>query len=255
MKTIYSALVIIFSQFISSVLFAQNNSSNENFLNIEGTVVETKDPKNPVKVGLSGAKMILMDKNYKIILSKYSNKEGKFSLQAMPNTQYFVVAEKKGYGSKRISVTTAATFDAAQDQITIELLKTTGKEDDRSAYLQKVVDEANDLNSEKPVSSSSQNSEPSSASSSADKSVVFKIQFGKFTNPAPVKFFASLQDVEIYREDGLIVYAIGNYRTLFEANTAMNELKAKGFKDSFVVAYLDGKKISNNEAAALAPKQ
>lgn len=265
MKRVQSFFCILILVFNIVSVFAQKNANTEIFLNIEGTVVENKNPVD-IKAGIAGAKVILMDKNYKIILSKYTNKQGKFSLQALPNTQYFVIAEKKEYASKRISVTTAATFDASQDQIAIPLYKSKEKEDDRTEYLQKVVSDANDLpnknsNTKTTTASNTKNETTSNTSTknnsapAANANVVFKIQFGKFANPAPVKFFAQLQGVEIFREEGFIVYTIGNYRTLFEANAALNEIKAKGYSGSFVTAYLDNQKISTTDAAAIAPKR
>jgi hypothetical protein len=79
--------------------------------------------------------------------------------------------------------------------------------------------------------------------------LVFKIQIGAFKNPLPASTFSGLQPLsgETTRP-GWIRYCVGMFRTFEPANAVKNEIKKTGYKDAFVVAYYNGKRIDLNDA-------
>lgn len=54
--------------------------------------------------------------------------------------------------------------------------------------------------------------------------------------------------IEVVREGGYYKYQVRNFASLKDANRLQQQLKTKGFKDSFVVAYQGGTKMSLNQA-------
>ncbi len=56
-------------------------------------------------------------------------------------------------------------------------------------------------------------------------------------------------DEEIFKEynesDGLYRYSIGNFSTYTGAVKVRNKIRARGFRDAFVVGYKDGKRIKD----------
>lgn len=63
-----------------------------------------------------------------------------------------------------------------------------------------------------------------------------------------------LEHVYSYEHDGLIKYTWGRTRLPLEAARLQREMRRNGFRDAFVVAYYDGKRISPAEANKLRRK-
>jgi N-acetylmuramoyl-L-alanine amidase len=82
---------------------------------------------------------------------------------------------------------------------------------------------------------------------------VFKVQFYMSDSKlSPVAGeFKGLKDVTWYRHQGSYKYTIGNEKTPEEAQKLIKTLTDKGFKDSFVVAFLNGERITIDEARRL----
>ena len=84
--------------------------------------------------------------------------------------------------------------------------------------------------------------------------VVFKIQLGAFKNEVPLEIVnqflkISKLGVENHKDiNGLTIYTAGDFKTYNEAINIKQEIIANNFKDAFVVAYRNGKKISMDEA-------
>ncbi len=82
---------------------------------------------------------------------------------------------------------------------------------------------------------------------------VFRVQFymsdSKLSPEA--REFKGLKDVSSYRHQGKYKYTIGNETTPENAQKLIKELAAKGFKDSFVVAFRNGERITIDEARRL----
>ncbi|MCX6276091.1 MAG: hypothetical protein NTV09_12885 [Bacteroidetes bacterium] len=85
--------------------------------------------------------------------------------------------------------------------------------------------------------------------------LVFKVQIGAFRKPLPDNTFKNLQPLsgETTRP-GWIRYCLGLFRTFEPANLLKKEVRSMGYKDAFVVAYYNGKRIPLYDAYALISK-
>ncbi len=79
--------------------------------------------------------------------------------------------------------------------------------------------------------------------------LVFKVQISAFQKPINSNSFNGLKPLtgESTRP-GWIRYCVGLFKTFEPANMVKREIQKIGYKDAFVVAYLNGKRISLNEA-------
>ncbi len=80
----------------------------------------------------------------------------------------------------------------------------------------------------------------------------FKVQIGAFRAPVSGDAFRGLQPVT-YEDgpNGWLRYTAGLFQTFESANLAKKEIRAMGYRDAFVVAYRDGKRISIYDAGLL----
>jgi N-acetylmuramoyl-L-alanine amidase len=84
--------------------------------------------------------------------------------------------------------------------------------------------------------------------------IYFRIQFASYKNSRHFnsKKFKDLPDIRNYSQDGIVKYTTGNTTSYLEALTLLKEVKEhKKIKDAFVVAFLDEKRISIEEALKL----
>jgi N-acetylmuramoyl-L-alanine amidase len=83
--------------------------------------------------------------------------------------------------------------------------------------------------------------------------VSFRVQV--YTSPKEIpltsKRFSGLRDVRMYRHQGMYKYTTGNESTPDAAFSLLSQVKKKGFRDAFVVAFSDGQRISMEKARAL----
>jgi N-acetylmuramoyl-L-alanine amidase len=82
---------------------------------------------------------------------------------------------------------------------------------------------------------------------------IFKVQIATTSDQLELipDNFRGLKDVEVYEAGGLYRYTVGKATSFSEAASIREELKEKGYIDAFVVAFLDGKRISVGEATRL----
>lgn len=82
--------------------------------------------------------------------------------------------------------------------------------------------------------------------------LVFKVQIGAFRNPIPQDHFKGFSPIMGEKtSSGLTRYTAGLFKEFNVANSAKTEIRSIGYQDAFVVAYLNGKRISINEARAM----
>ncbi len=83
-----------------------------------------------------------------------------------------------------------------------------------------------------------------------EQSVVFKVQFlvSKSIHNSIADEFKGLKSVDHYFHDGLYKYTYGNEKSQEAASALVKELKRIGFKDCFVIAFFNNKRISLSEA-------
>ena len=82
---------------------------------------------------------------------------------------------------------------------------------------------------------------------------IYKIQIGLGDTKLELvpQNFKGLSDVEFYQDGKLYKYTWGNFNSVQEATKALPGIKAKGFKDAFVIAFYKGERISLTKAAEI----
>jgi hypothetical protein len=80
--------------------------------------------------------------------------------------------------------------------------------------------------------------------------LVFKIQVLSMVCPLPLNYnvFKGCEKVEQYINQGVFKYTIGEFKTMKEAQAAMPGIREKGFRDAFLVSYVNDKQVSIFEA-------
>ncbi len=79
--------------------------------------------------------------------------------------------------------------------------------------------------------------------------IVFKVQIGAFRKPVPVETFSDMTPVTGETVgNGLVRYTAGLFTGFDHAATAKELVRDRGYRDAFVVAYRDGKRIPLGEA-------
>ena len=89
-----------------------------------------------------------------------------------------------------------------------------------------------------------------------EKEIKYRVQFASYKKEKSLDFrkFRGLQDIRMYEHGGLYKYTTGDFDTLDEAQELKKELKQQGYKDIFVVAFLDQERISLEEAKTISNK-
>ena len=102
---------------------------------------------------------------------------------------------------------------------------------------------SNTVTNEKPASSD----KPATISS---KDTFFTVQFSTLDKKVPVtdKAFKGVKDVEVYEYNGAYRYTSGRFTTKAEAITRQNEVRNLGFKDAFVIAFINGERGTVKQA-------
>ncbi len=82
--------------------------------------------------------------------------------------------------------------------------------------------------------------------------LVYKVQIGAFKKPIPQAAFKGLQPIAgETTTKGFTRYTAGIFKELDKANNAKNRVHKIGYRDAFVVAFYNGKRISLKQAEAL----
>ncbi len=91
------------------------------------------------------------------------------------------------------------------------------------------------------------------AAAVVEDEIVFGVQFtsSSVKKPASASSFQSLQDVWSYYQSGLYKYVSGKFETIDDAVSHLTIVRSKGFSDAFVVAFVNGKRITPQEAVRL----
>ena len=82
--------------------------------------------------------------------------------------------------------------------------------------------------------------------------LVYKVQIGAFRNPIPQETFKGFAPITgETTASGLTRYTAGYFEAFANANTAKTEIRTLGYSDAFVVAYLNGERISIAQARSI----
>ncbi len=83
------------------------------------------------------------------------------------------------------------------------------------------------------------------------KGLVYRVQVGVFRNPVPDYFYREFTPVTGESlNNGLTAYLTGFFEGLNSARSVRDQIRGLGYKDAFIVAYCDGQRITNAQAAA-----
>ena len=81
------------------------------------------------------------------------------------------------------------------------------------------------------------------------KGVVYKVQVGAFRNALPTEAFSDMTPVMgEHAGNGLVRYTAGMFTSADAASKAGGKVRARGYRDAFVVAYMDGKRVPLRDA-------
>jgi len=82
---------------------------------------------------------------------------------------------------------------------------------------------------------------------------VFKVQFATSSKKLELlpQNFKGIKNVEIYKSGGLYRYVVGKETNMNDANELQLQVRNKGYKDAFIIAFLKGKRISISQALKL----
>ena len=87
------------------------------------------------------------------------------------------------------------------------------------------------------------------------KGIYFMVQVGAFKNAIPQDIFKGITPVTGEKTpQGVIRYSAGMFKTFESCNYAKNIIRGMGYGDAFVVAYVDGKRVSLQDALAILAK-
>ncbi|MDG1475683.1 MAG: N-acetylmuramoyl-L-alanine amidase [Vicingaceae bacterium] len=82
---------------------------------------------------------------------------------------------------------------------------------------------------------------------------VFKVQFATSSKKLELlpQNFKGIKNVEIYKAGGLCRYVVGKETNMNDANELQLQVRNKGYKDAFIIAFLKGERISISQALKL----
>ncbi len=84
---------------------------------------------------------------------------------------------------------------------------------------------------------------------SNNKKAYFGVQFSTFYKKLDLKTsFKEMDDVWYYKQNNAYKYVSGKYTSFSEAMKQMKKIRKGKYKDAFVVAFVDGKRVSRAEA-------
>jgi hypothetical protein len=79
--------------------------------------------------------------------------------------------------------------------------------------------------------------------------LIFQVQVGAYRNPIPQDLFGPYAPIMGQKLDnGITRYRAGLFKKYGEAIQARNEIRTKGYSDAFVVVYVDGEKLTGEQA-------
>lgn len=91
---------------------------------------------------------------------------------------------------------------------------------------------------------------------SAEEGIVFKVQILTTSSRIPTNSerFNGIKNIEEHKADGLFKYTVGKEKSFADARKIQDEVKEKGFKSAFVVAFNSGERINLQDALNLVNK-
>lgn len=86
--------------------------------------------------------------------------------------------------------------------------------------------------------------------SSVKGDTYFSVQFSTLNKKVPVndKVFKGIKEVEVYEYNGAYRYVSGHFLTKAEAVARQNEVRNLGYKDAFIIAFVNGERATVKQA-------
>jgi hypothetical protein len=87
--------------------------------------------------------------------------------------------------------------------------------------------------------------------------LVYRVQLGAFSKPKTYDAFGGISPVAFIQVNGstLVKYYAGLFYSLNGVTAALSQIRAKGFPDAFIVAFLDGQLITTEKAREIEFEQ
>jgi hypothetical protein len=86
--------------------------------------------------------------------------------------------------------------------------------------------------------------------------LVYKVQIGAFKYPISDELFSDMTPISGETlGNGMVRYMAGMFTQYTNADAAKQQVRDRGYRDAFVVAYMDGKRISLSEARTVGGQQ
>ena len=84
----------------------------------------------------------------------------------------------------------------------------------------------------------------------------FTVQFSTLNKKVPItdKAFKGIEDVSVYEYNGAYRYVSGHFSTKAEAVVRQTELRNLGYKDAFIIAFVNGERASVKQAEEVLKK-
>jgi len=117
----------------------------------------------------------------------------------------------------------------------------------------KEYDAENHTESGSTVSDKASKNKPATIDS---KDTFFTVQFSTLDKKVPTndKAFKGVKDVEVYEYNGAYRYTSGRFTSKAEAVARQNEVRNLGFKDAFVIAFINGERGTVKQAEEVLKK-
>ena len=103
----------------------------------------------------------------------------------------------------------------------------------------------------KPVANETQTEEEKpSSSNTSSKEAYFTVQFATVNKKVPVtdRAFKKIKEVEVYQYNGAYRYTSGRFKNKADAVKRQNEVRDLGYKDAFIIAFVNGERASLKQA-------
>lgn len=93
------------------------------------------------------------------------------------------------------------------------------------------------------------NDQPQANDDNADEGAFFGVQFSTSVKKVDIKTeFKDMKDVWYYQQNNTYRYVSGKYKTNYEAIKEMKKVRKGKYNDAFVVAFINGKRVTRAEA-------
>jgi len=101
-----------------------------------------------------------------------------------------------------------------------------------------------------PTNPAPQNQNTPAAKETARNTIVYKVQFATFPQDLPLtdKRFKNVENAGKYFHNGMYKFTSGRFTSYRDAINHQNRMRKAGYPDAFVVAFLNGQRITIDEA-------